>query len=77
MKSGVDSVQFFTRKVTVKNFQNHLLASLIMCLVGNGQTVLPWLIFPRSLKIIFHRLRSKYMRQQMVGISQLVLQTTF
>ena len=27
--------------------------------------------------IIFHRLRSKYMRQQMVGISQLVLQTTF
>ena len=28
-------------------------------------------------KIIFHRLRSKYMRLQMVGISRLVLQTTF
>ena len=27
--------------------------------------------------IIFHRLRSKYMRKQMVGISLLVLQTTF
>ena len=27
--------------------------------------------------IIFHRLRSKYMRKQIVGISQLVLQTTF
>ena len=31
MKRGVGSVQFFTRKVTVKNFQNHLLASLIIC----------------------------------------------
>ena len=29
------------------------------------------------MQIIFHRLRSKYMRHQMVGISRLVLQTTF
>ena len=35
------------------------------------------LVVVAATEIIFHRLRSKYMRKQMVGISLLVLQTTF